>query len=89
VLEETNRIATAEGYPMPPATVDLVHWLFSQPGSQYGPSMLEDVEHGRKTEGEHVIGDMVDRAARHGIAAPILTAARCNLQVYELNRVKA
>jgi hypothetical protein len=31
---------------------------------------------------------MADRAARHGIAAPLLTAARCNLQVYDINRQK-
>jgi len=32
---------------------------------------------------------MVDRAMRHGISAPILTAARCNLEVYEAVRPNA
>jgi 2-dehydropantoate 2-reductase len=48
--------------------------------------MLIDMEEGRPTEGEHTIGDMVERAARAGVSAPILGAARCNLQVYEISR---
>lgn len=44
------------------------------------------MEEGRATECEHTIGDLVERARRHDISAPILTAARCNLQVYETLR---
>jgi len=39
-------------------------------------------------EGEHTIGDLVDRAARRSIPVPVLTAARCNFQAYEINRTK-
>jgi hypothetical protein len=31
---------------------------------------------------------MVERAQRRSIDAPILTAARCNLQAYEISRQK-
>jgi 2-dehydropantoate 2-reductase len=48
--------------------------------------MLIDMEDGRPTEGEHVIGDLVRRAAEKNISVPILTVALCNLQVYETNR---
>ena len=48
--------------------------------------MLIDMEDGRPTEGEHTIGDMVRYAARANVSAPILSAALCNLQVYEVNR---
>jgi 2-dehydropantoate 2-reductase len=48
--------------------------------------MLIDMEDGRLTEGEHTIGDLAERAARAGISAPLLTAARCNLQAYEDSR---
>jgi 2-dehydropantoate 2-reductase len=44
------------------------------------------MEQGRTTEGEHIVGDLVARAARKGVSAPILTAALCNLQAYEINR---
>ena len=89
VLDECERIASAEGFPPPPDTADIVRGMFSQPDSTYGPSILVDMETGRPTEGEHTVGDMVDRAPRRGIRAPILTAARCNLQAYEINRTKS
>jgi 2-dehydropantoate 2-reductase len=88
VIDECTRVAMAEGYNPPESGAELVRSLYSQTDSKYGPSILVDMEEGRRTEGEHTIGDMADRAARHGIAAPILTAARCNLQVYEVLRSK-
>jgi len=89
VIDECIRVASADGYTPPESGLALVRSLFSQKDSAYGPSILVDMELGGRTEGEHTIGDLVDRAARHGVALPILTAARCNLQVYELNRPKA
>jgi 2-dehydropantoate 2-reductase len=50
--------------------------------------MLIDMEDGRPTEGEHTIGDLADHAVRVGVSAPLLTAARCALQTYEINRSK-
>jgi hypothetical protein len=41
-----------------------------------------DIENGRPTEGEHVIGDLARRADRRGVDAPILPAALGGLQVY-------
>jgi 2-dehydropantoate 2-reductase len=84
VIEECTRVATAEGYPPPSDWADTIRGMFSQPDSTYGPSLLVDMEEGRRTEGEHTIGDLVERAARHGVGAPILGAALCNLQAYEI-----
>ena len=86
VIEECSRAITAEGYPPSKETADIVRGLYAQPQSTYGPSILVDMEHGRPTEGEYTIGDLVDRGNRRGVAVPILTAARCNLQAYELRR---
>jgi 2-dehydropantoate 2-reductase len=90
VVEECARVVTAAGYPQapPPApdTAGIIRGLFSRPDSTYGPSMLVDMEQGRPTESEHTIGDMVERAGRADVSAPILSAARCNLQAYEINR---
>jgi len=86
VLDECGRVASAEGYPPPPSTAEQVHGLFSNRDSAYGPSILVDMEEGRQTEGEHTVGDMLDRARRHNLAAPLLTAALCNLQAYEARR---
>jgi len=86
VLEEGSQIVTAEGYPPSADTPNVIRAMFSQAASVYCPSMLVDMEEERSTEGEHTIGDLADRAAKRGIAAPLFTAARCNLQAYEINR---
>ena len=86
VLEECTRAATAEGYPPPPDTAGIIRGIFSQPNSTFGPSLLIDMEGGRPTEGEHTIGDMMGRATRRGVNVPLLSAALCNLQAYEINR---
>jgi 2-dehydropantoate 2-reductase len=90
VIEECIRVVTAEGYPPLPAfdSAGQIRRLFSQTDSTYGPSMLIDMEDGRPTEGEHTIGDLVARAALRGISTPILSAALCNLQAYEIKRSK-
>jgi 2-dehydropantoate 2-reductase len=86
VIEECTRAVTAEGYPPSAETAGLIQGLFSQPNSTYGPSTLIDIEDGRPTEGEHTIGDLVERATRRGVSTPILSAALCNLQAHEINR---
>nr|WP_244568023.1 ketopantoate reductase C-terminal domain-containing protein [Bradyrhizobium erythrophlei] len=88
VIAECTRVVTAVGYPPLPAfnTAGEISALFSQPDSAYGPFMLIDMEDGRPTEGEHTIGDLAECAGRLGVSAPLLTASRCNLQTYEINR---
>jgi 2-dehydropantoate 2-reductase len=90
VIEECTGVVTAVGYPPLPAfnSAGQIRGLFSQEDSTYGPSMLIDMEEGRSTEGEHTIGDLVARAALRGVSTPILTAALCNLQAYEMKRSK-
>ena len=89
VLEECTRLMIAEGFPPPSDTPDIVRSIFSQRDSSYGPSLLIDMENGHRTEAQHTIGDLVERANRRGVSVPLLTAALCNLQVYELNRLAA
>ena len=86
IIAEASAIAAAEGFAMPDGMKDAVRGIYSQPDSTYAPSILVDMENGRTTEGEHTIGDLVDRAAKHGVATPLLAAARVNLQVYEAGR---
>src|SRR5437763_5060261 len=87
-FDECARVTTAEGYPPPTNIREIVLSMWSQPGSDYGPSMLHDIENGRPNEGDHIIGDMVRRADRLGVAVPILRAALCNLQICEARRLQ-
>jgi 2-dehydropantoate 2-reductase len=86
VLEECGRIVAAEGYPPSPDVADIVRRLYAQRDSGYVPSILVDMQAGRATEGQHTIGDLAERAARRGLPAPLLTAARCAVETYELTR---
>ncbi len=47
-------------------------------------SMLRDVERGKRTEVEHVLGDMLVRAHAFGVDAPLLSAACTQLRIHEV-----
>jgi 2-dehydropantoate 2-reductase len=85
-LGETARVATAEGYPPLAAIIELYRGFYTRIGSDAAPSMLFDIENGRSTEADHIVGDLVRRADRLGVDTPILRAALCNLQIYEARR---
>lgn len=51
VFAEVAAVATAEGYPPPDSIKATVFGLYAQPESNYGPSILVDMENGRATEG--------------------------------------
>ena len=48
--------------------------LATRRGSAHYPSMLEDVESGRRTEIDLITGALVREAERHGVPAPLHTA---------------
>lgn len=83
LLDESARIATAEGF-MP----DREHFAryrsqLTKRGSTSKASMLRDIEQGGPTEAEHILGDMAARARKHAIAAPGLEIALTHLRCYE------
>jgi 2-dehydropantoate 2-reductase len=83
VFDECTRVTDAEGYPAPNEIKERVRAHYTRLDSPHRPSILDDFEAGRRTEGEHTIGDLVCRADRHGLAIPVLRAALCNLEVYD------
>ena len=83
VFDECTCVADAEGYPAPNEMRERVRGHYTRLNSPHRPSILDDLEAGRRTEGDHTIGDFVRRADRHGLAVPVLRAAHCNLQVYD------
>lgn len=86
MLEECRRIASAAGHPPRADTLARYAGLLTERGSSFAASMLRDVERGGPTEGEHIVGDMVQRGKALGIATPLLRTALCNLQTYERGR---
>ena len=85
--DECEAVAVASGHPPRPQSHAQVEALLTEPGSVNSASMRQDLEAGRRTEADAIIGDMLRRARGFGIPAPLLRAAWCHLQVYENRRV--
>jgi 2-dehydropantoate 2-reductase len=89
LFDECCAVATAAGFPPRPAFIEFDHKLITTEGSPIKWSMLRDIERGSTTEGEHILGDMVGRARRLGVATPILDLARTHVAAYEIARGRA
>ncbi len=86
VVMECIEIATANGY-APDATMLSEHLRrMVERGSALTSSMYRDMRKGAPVEVDHVLGDLLDRAA--GVPAPLLTAAYVHLKVYEAGRLR-
>ncbi len=83
LLEETRSVAVAEGFAPPDALMDEYRTLLTEEGSPLTSSMLRDIQAGRRTEGAHILGDMLARARKHGLAAPVLAVAAAHVEAYE------
>ena len=82
-LAECRAVAAASGFAPRPEAGARVDTMLTEPGSINSASMRGDLEAGRRTEAEAVVGDMLRRARGFGLATPLLGAAWCHLQVHE------
>jgi len=84
--DECLAIAEAEGQPVPRDEIRRARAQLTHAGSPVTASMLRDLEAGRRVEALQIVGDMVHRAHRAGLAATRLEAAWVHLQAYEAAR---
>ena len=82
-LGECRAVAKAAGYEPRPEAKERVETMLTEPGSVNSASMRQDLEAGRRTEADAIVGDMLRRARDFGIPTPLLAAAYCALQVHE------
>jgi 2-dehydropantoate 2-reductase len=87
-LRECQSVAEAAGFSPRPQARDRVTAMLTERGSVNSASMRQDLEAGRRTEADAILGDMRRRAEALGVDTPLLRAAYCHLQVHE-NRLKA
>jgi 2-dehydropantoate 2-reductase len=52
-------------------------------GSAQTSSMYRDLQQGKPIEADQIIGDLVQRAGKAGVATPLLSAAFTNLSIYQ------
>ncbi len=83
---ECLAVAEASGQSVPAEARDKALGMLTQAGSSVTASMLRDLESGQRTEGAHIVGDMLRRAHGAGQAAPLLGLAWVHLQAYETRR---
>lgn len=86
MLGECEKVAIAAGYAPEAEIMELYRAELTQRNSTTTSSMLRDIRDGGRTEADHILGDMVSRATAGGIDVPLLRAAYCHLQAYELGR---
>jgi 2-dehydropantoate 2-reductase len=87
LLDECSKIAADAGFTPRPAYLERTRPLLTAPGSPLMASMLRDIEKGSRTEGDHVLGDLLGRA-EHGADAVLLSAAYTHVKSYEARRTR-
>jgi len=88
LLDEVVAIVAAVGVAPSDAFLTAARAMLTEKGSPLAASMARDLQRGRPTEAEAIVGDLLRRGANAGIAAPLLSAAYVCLAVHE-NRIAA
>jgi len=83
LLDEVTSIARASGViPTDDFLRDAAATLTAK-GSTFTASMYRDLQRGSKTEADQIVGDLLVRGRKAGIATPLLAAAYTHLAVYQ------
>jgi len=87
LLEECATIAGKNLHVPGASAIERMRKVLTTPGSTLMASMLRDLEGNRKTEHEHLLGDLVARA--HGARIPVLETCLVHMRAYEARRLRA
>lgn len=85
VIDETERVARAAGYPPSAAAHAASLEMFTEEGSVFTSSLYRDVLAGSAHEGEHLLGQYVATAERLGVEVPLTRLALAQLRVHDQN----
>jgi 2-dehydropantoate 2-reductase len=88
LLDECAAIATYQGFPPSQAALQRSRAALTAPGSALTASMLRDVQRGARTEGDHILGDLLDRSREPRDSRAILRLAYAHLRAYEAGRTR-
>lgn len=89
LLEDCGSIAAAEGHPMREAQLKRARKNLTAAGSILTASMLRDIERNAPIEADHIIGDLLQRAALSQAKPAHLSIAYTHLKAYEARRIRA
>ena len=88
LAHECATIAAQAGFAPSNEAMERTRTIFTTPGSPLTASMYRDIERGGPTEGEHLLGDLVQRAKSASPAATMLRAAYAHVRAYEVRRAR-
>jgi 2-dehydropantoate 2-reductase len=86
LFEECSAVAAKSGHALRAGAGERIRKTLTTPGSTLTASMLRDVEDHKKTEHEHLLGDLLVRAG--GAPTPILGICLAHLRAYEARRLR-
>ena len=87
-VEEGRQVGAAAGHDPGEKGLKTIRSFLTVKGSKFTASMLHDLEKGGMVEADHIVGDMIARAKKAGIATPNLRLAYAHLQVYLAKRAR-
>jgi len=86
LLDEVVGIIAVVGVAPSDGFVAAARAMLTERGSPLAASMFRDLQNGRPTEAEAIVGDVLRRGAEVGVNAPLLSAAYVSLAVHQ-NRI--
>jgi 2-dehydropantoate 2-reductase len=90
LLSECNGIAAANGFALRSQASELARGMLTAAGSPVSASMLRDIERGAAVEADHVLGDLLGRAApQERMRVSLLRIAHVHLKAYEAVRARS
>jgi 2-dehydropantoate 2-reductase len=88
LLTECATIARAQGFPPRPPSMERLRALFTSADLPMTASMLRDIEGGMPVEADHVLGDLLSRAAKPDDRS-LLRIAYAHVKAYEARRTRS
>ncbi|MGH8279157.1 MAG: 2-dehydropantoate 2-reductase [Gammaproteobacteria bacterium] len=88
ILDDCATIAAANGHAPRPAAMQRMRAFVQRPDSAITASMLKDIERHARTEGEHIIGELLARAAQDQSPPRLLPIVHAHLRAYESRRLR-
>ena len=82
ILAECASVSAAEGFAPGEAFLTRIRGMVTASGSTLTSSMYRDLQANAPVEADQILGDMLVRGDRHGLALPLLRAAYAQLSVY-------
>ena len=87
-LNEVVSVIQAVGTPLGEAFIAATTEALLKPGAPTTSSLYRDLQDGNPVEADQILGDLLQRAAKAGSRAPLISAAYAHLCVYQ-NRLAA